>query len=90
MSSSTDRMKTFWGVQPYGVGRKGEFIPAPARPATDEGHAKRMASRMAEKVSGAVAFSRRGDPDLGDWDPPVILERHGSLPDNVEELLAGA
>jgi hypothetical protein len=33
---------------------------------------------------GAAAWSRTGDPDLGDWGPPEVLVRHGVIPNEFE------
>jgi hypothetical protein len=32
----------------------------------------------------AIAFSRKGDPDLGDFEPAEILARFGETPDELE------
>jgi hypothetical protein len=32
--------------------------------------------------AGAVAFSRRGDPNLGDFEDAVILKPYGEVPDD--------
>jgi hypothetical protein len=29
---------------------------------------------------GAIAFSKTGDPQLGEWDDAVILGRYGDVP----------
>jgi hypothetical protein len=38
---------------------------------------------MAAPERGAVAFSKAGDPQLGDWDDAVILGRYGDVPDDL-------
>ena len=35
-----------------------------------------------EANAGAVAFSRRGDPSLGDFDDAVILKTFGDVPED--------
>ena len=35
-----------------------------------------------EANAGAVAFSRRGSPDLGEFDDAVILKTFGDVPDD--------
>ena len=42
-------------------------------------------SRM-EGHSGAVAFSRTGDPDQGAYGDPVVLKRFGDIPDDLSML----
>lgn len=41
------------------------------------------AKRLAESRAGVVAFSRTGDPKLGDWDDAVILWQSGVVPDEL-------
>lgn len=38
-----------------------------------------------EANAGAVAFSRSGDPNLGDFDDAVILKSFGEVPDDFAE-----
>lgn len=33
---------------------------------------------------GVIAWSRTGNPDLGDWGPPEVLVRTGIIPDEFE------
>jgi hypothetical protein len=35
---------------------------------------------------GAVAFSRTGDPSTGEFEPAVILAKHGDLPADIVEM----
>ena len=51
-----------------------------ASPAAAVGRARQIASR---KV-GAIAFSRSGDPDLGEYSDAVILARFGETPAEIE------
>lgn len=50
--------------------------------------ARRKASALAEKHGGAVAFSRSGDPAIGEFDDAVVLARYGVTPDDMTALLA--
>lgn len=45
----------------------------------------RRAQAMANSPSnvGAVAFSRNGDPNLGEFDDAVILQAFGDVPEDV-------
>jgi hypothetical protein len=36
-----------------------------------------------EAVAGAVAFSRSGDPDVGEFEDAVILKAFGDVPDDL-------
>jgi hypothetical protein len=44
----------------------------------------RRAEAMAHSAQnvGAVAFSRRGNPDIGEFDDAVILKAFGEVPDD--------
>ena len=57
----------------------GQAVECPSGPA-----AIRRAEAMAanEANAGAVAFSRSGDPNLGDFDDAVILKSFGQVPDD--------
>ncbi|SEF09689.1 hypothetical protein SAMN05444161_8306 [Rhizobiales bacterium GAS191] len=41
------------------------------------------ASRKFGEGRCAVAFSKTGDPQLGDWGDAVILGRYGHVPDDL-------
>jgi hypothetical protein len=45
--------------------------------------AKAIAARMEGPERGAVAFSRTGDPQLGERADAVILGRYGDVPDDL-------
>jgi hypothetical protein len=32
---------------------------------------------------GAIAFSKTGDPQIGEWEDAVILGRYGGAPDDL-------
>ena len=50
------------------------------------------AIRRAEEMSrdpansGALAFQRGGDPNLGSFQPATILKTFGDVPENLDEL----
>ena len=44
------------------------------------------ARTMAHGKAGAVAFSRNGDPELGDFEPAVVLAVFGEVPADLSEL----
>jgi hypothetical protein len=44
------------------------------------------AKSMTREEAGAVAFSRTGDPDRGEFDPAVVLARFGDVPNDILEL----
>ncbi len=43
------------------------------------------AKTMTREEGGAVAFSRTGDSDRGEFDPAVVLAKFGDVPDNISE-----
>jgi hypothetical protein len=46
--------------------------------------ARALAARLAQTHVSVIAWSRTGDPDLGDWGPPEILVRTGVIPAEFE------
>lgn len=71
---------TYFVVQPFTVGKRGRFASLDAKEAQDAEAACRLAERMAAEHGGAIAFSRAGDPDLGDYDDAVVLLVCGQVP----------
>lgn len=41
------------------------------------------AKRLAQGRAGVVAFSRTGDPKLGDWEDAVVLWQAGVVPEEA-------
>ncbi len=46
--------------------------------------ARSLAARLAHTHVGVIAWSRTGEPELGDWQPAVELVRSGTIPDEFE------
>jgi hypothetical protein len=46
--------------------------------------ARALAAKYAHSHAGVIAWSRTGDPDLGEWDPPEVLVRDGIIPEEFE------
>lgn len=74
---------TYFVVQPFEMTRGGRLIASAAVPAQTGTQALRMAERPAKGKVGAVAFSRTGDPETGDFDDAVILGQFGQVPDDL-------
>lgn len=74
--------KTIVSVQPF-VRVKGGIGLGAAYEVSSERLAKRYAEERidGESVVGAVAISQTGDPQLGDWEEPVILGVYGEVPE---------
>jgi hypothetical protein len=61
------------------------LIPGQAVECPDAAAAMRRAYAMSrdEANAGAVAFSRRGSPELGEFEDASILKTFGEVPDDV-------
>jgi hypothetical protein len=64
--------------------RDGAIVPVQPKVCPSAGSARALAARLAQTHVGVIAWSRTGDPDLGDWDPPEVLVRTGVIPDEYE------
>jgi len=72
--------KTFFVVQPFSRQKRGSLRPEQPIMATSKEAAIRRAERLAETKAGVLAFAQTGDPEMGDFDEPVILATHGDVP----------
>lgn len=72
---------TYCVVQPFERTEKGGYRVKEAIQAQNRDHAVRTARKLAEK-GGAIAFSRTGDPNIGDYSAPEILGVFGEVPDD--------
>lgn len=71
---------THYVVQSYRkMGKR--IVPDEPKVATDERQCLRMAEAAAGRRHAVIAFSRTGDADTGDFDDPVILAKHGEVPE---------
>lgn len=63
---------------------EGGLAPGEAVECPNGAAAVRRAQAMSANTAnaGAVAFSRSGDPNLGEFDDAVILESFGEVPDD--------
>lgn len=75
--------RTYYVVQPYERSKKGRLMAG--TPVNSQGpeQAKRLAERLAQRKAGAIAFSRSGDPEAGEFDDAVVLGVFGTVPDDV-------
>ena len=66
---------------------EGGLAPGQAVECPNGAAAIRRAQAMSddEANAGAVAFSRSGDPNLGDFEDAVILKSFGQVPDDFAE-----
>src|ERR1700681_31751 len=74
------RSHTIHVVQAFAE-REGRIVPVEPKACPAAGSARALAARLAQTRVGVIAWSRMGDPELGDWGPPEILLRTGVIPD---------
>lgn len=69
---------------------EGGLAPGEAMECPNGASAIRRAQTMAFNKSnaGAVAFSRSGDPNLGEFEDAVILKTFGEVPEDFKETQA--
>ncbi len=60
----------------------GELRPAfGAREMRDEDQAKHQARMLKDQHTGAIAWSREANPDVGEFRPPEVLAVYGEVPE---------
>lgn len=74
---------TYFVALPFGRDEHGDLCAGEAVEAPSELIARSRAARLALAHEGAVAFSRTGDPDAGDFQDAVVLVRYGEVPADV-------
>jgi hypothetical protein len=70
---------TYYVVIPFDRNPQGEPEPGLAREALSAVLAKRLARALAAEHGGAIAFSRSGDPETGEFQDPVVLATFGDV-----------
>jgi hypothetical protein len=75
---------TYFAVLPFSRTEDGAFLAEAAIEVRSAEQARAVASSMeGAEGKGAVAFSKTGDPQLGEWEDAVILSRYGDVPDDL-------
>ncbi len=74
---------TYFAVLPFSRTEGGGFLAEAAIEVRSAAQATATASRMAGLERGAIAFSKTGNPQLGEWADAVILGRFGNVPDDL-------
>lgn len=83
---------TYYVVLPFIRTQDGDLFGVEAEEAPDLAKAKFRARDIVGRVRddctivGAIAFSRSGDPQFGDFDDAVVLARYGETPEDLEGL----
>ena len=70
---------TYYVVIPFDRNADGDIRPGAAQEAINAAAAERRARALAAEHGGAVAFSRCGDPETGEFGDPVVLARFGEV-----------
>ncbi len=76
---------TYFVVLPFIRNEDGDLCAVEPKEARSVEQARRFTASLAEKHGGAIAFSRTGDPQLGDWEDAEILARVGEVPADLAE-----
>ena len=78
-------MTTYHVVVPFTKDNDGTPMPLEAVQAPSLGAARGWARRAAQTHAGAVAFSRTGDPDTGEYLEAEVIAVYGTV--DVERLV---
>lgn len=70
---------TYHVVVPFGRSEDGDLVPLQPAEAPNAESARRRAQAAAAKHVGAIAFSRTGDPNTGEFGDAVILATYGEV-----------
>jgi hypothetical protein len=70
---------TYYVVVPFDRNEAGDLVAGAAQEATSALAAERGARSLVLQHAGAVAFSRTGDPSIGEFQDAVILAQFGEV-----------
>ena len=79
---------TYYVALPFVLNEEGVLVPGEAQDRQTASAAIRLAEDMAKRFGGAVAFSRTGDPQVGEFEDAVVLRSFGEVP-SLGDLLSG-
>ncbi|MBN9064148.1 MAG: hypothetical protein J0H41_17175 [Rhizobiales bacterium] len=80
---------TYFVVIPFAPDPDGELTAGEPIEARTPSGAVFRAKAAALNDGGAIAFSRSGDPSLGEFEDAVILTREGIVPDDLAAYVSG-
>ena len=72
---------TYYVALPFLLNDEGELVSGEAQDRPSVHAAIRTAEEMARRFGGAVAFSRTGDPNIGEFADAVVLKTFGTVLD---------
>lgn len=78
---------TYFVVLPIIRNEEGDLVAEDGQEAPSAFAAQRRAQALIGKKAGAIAFSRTGDPAIGEFDDAVVLSRFGEVPDDLTFLM---
>ena len=70
---------TYYVVVPFSKDAEGNLVPGEPKEVPSGDRASRLAQAMAEVHGGAVAFSRTGDPEKGDFEDAQVIAVYGAV-----------
>jgi hypothetical protein len=70
---------TYYVVVPFDRNEQGDLAAGEAKEVPSASAAERQAKSIAGAHAGAVAFSRSGDPSIGEFQDAVILAQFGDV-----------
>lgn len=79
----------YWAVLPFVRDEDGNLCPDEAVECQSPAAAALRARALAMTKAGAVAFSRTGNPEQGEWADAVLIAKLGDVPADLE-LASGA
>lgn len=79
---------TYYVALAFLRGEDGSLVPGEAQECQNSAAALRRAEILARGAghSGAIAFSRRGDPTSGEFGDATLLSKFGEVPDDLSAL----
>jgi hypothetical protein len=70
---------TYYVVVPFDRNEEGDLTAGEAKEVPSAASAERQARVAAQTHAGAVAFSRTGDPSIGEFENAVVLAQFGEV-----------
>jgi hypothetical protein len=79
---------TYYVALPFMRDESGEMVAGNAEECQSATTALRRAEMMSRMLGsiGAIAFSRSGDPMMGEFSDAKLLRKFGNVPDDLSEL----
>ena len=79
---------TYYVALPFRRGDDGSLVPGEAQECQTPAAALRRAEILSHVAgnSGAIAFSRKGDPMIGEFGDARLLRKFGEVPDDLSAL----